>query len=415
MTSHRESEPGGNAPQRRRGVHRRAAAALRERPRARRALAFGLAALTLGATALWYYLSTHESTDDAFVDGPIVAIAPRVGGTISAVHVVENQAVRAGDLLVEILPRDYQLAVAKAEADLDAAEAAAAAARARVPVAESASSSGTTSAEARVAQAEAALAAADQATLVAQARLEQTQAAELTATQDAARLKTLVERDEVAREIYDHATAGEAAAHAAVREAEQGVALAGSRRSEARAGLDAARAARAEAASGPHKVEVSDAERRLAEARVAQARAALDLAKSQLADTELRAPTDGLIGKKNAEVGESVQVGQPLLALVPIDALWVTANFKETQISAMKAGQPVTIAIDAFHQTFRGSVESIGAATGSRFSLLPAQNATGNYVKVVQRVPVRIAFEPGQDPQHRLRPGLSVVPTVKLE
>jgi len=369
-------------------------------------------AVTVGGLVLGHYLSIRESTDDAFVDGPIVAVAPRVGGTISAVHVVENQAVSAGDVLVELDPRDYKLALAKAEADLAAAAAAARAAAAQVPVATAASSSGLTAARARVAQAKAGLAAAEQGVAAAQARLEQARAAAEKAAQDVERYRRLVDKDELPRQTYEHAVAADRTARAGVAEAEQGVAAAGSRRLEAASGLEQARAALAEAETSPHQVESSKAQSSLAEARVEQARAALDLAQSHLGDTVVKAPADGVVGKKNAEVGETVQAGQPLVALVPLARIWITANFKETQIARMRPGQRASIYVDAFGESFAGHVESIGAATGSKFSLLPPENATGNFVKVVQRVPVRIALDEGQDPEHRLRPGLSVVPTV---
>ncbi len=220
----------------------------------------------------------------------------------------------------------------------------------------------------------------------------------------------------MSREIYDHAVTTERTTHAAVTEAEQGVALAESRRQEAQAAVEQAHAALAEAESGPHQVEASRAQRRLAEAKVAQARAALDFARSQLEDTVVKAPSDGLIGKKDAEVGETVQPGQPLVALVPLSQIWITANFKETQIA--QHDSRASRSRSRSTRTRRPSMAtwtSIGAATGSKFSLLPAENATGNYVKVVQRVPVRIALDPGQDPDHRLRPGMSVVPTVSTE
>ena len=225
------------------------------------------------------------------------------------------------------------------------------------------------------------------------------------ATQDVERYRQLVEKQEIPRQVYEHAVAADRSARATVTEAEQQLAAAKSRGAEAQAALS-------QAASGPHQVEATEAQSNLAQAKVAQARAALDLARSHLEDTVVKAPADGRIGKKNAEPGETVQEGEPLLALVPTGQVWITANFKETQIGAMRPGEKVSIYVDALDAHFEGHVASLGAATGSKFSLLPPENATGNFVKVVQRIPVRIELDPGQDPEQRLRPGLSVVPTV---
>jgi membrane fusion protein (multidrug efflux system) len=389
--------------------HRRAAAAVRRRP------GFVIAALILlavGGFFLWRRFAARESTDDAFVDGPVVAVAARVAGTATEVTIEENDAVHAGQVLVKLDPQDYELAVQKAEADFQAAEAAVAAARAQLPISSTTSESGLRAAEAQVGQAQAAAAGSRRSVDAARARLAQAEANAERAASDVARLRPLVEKDEIPRQDFEHAQATEKAAQAAVAEARQQVELAISHQGEASAAIGQAEAGRAQAQAGPHRVEATQADVRLAEAKAAQARASLDLARSQLADAVVRAPMDGVVGRRSVDPGESVQRGQPLVAIVPPSQVWITANFKETQIATMRPGQAAVIHVDAFDRDFRGHVQGIGAATGAKFSLLPAENATGNFVKVVQRVPVRIVLEKGEDPQHLLRPGMSVVPTV---
>jgi membrane fusion protein (multidrug efflux system) len=393
-------------------LHRRAAAAVRERPGLRLLLLAALVVLVLGGVFFWRRLAVRESTDDAFVDGPVVAVAARVAGTATAVTVGENDEVHAGQVLVQLDPHDSELAVQKAEADYQAAEAAVAAARAQLPITSTTSESGLKAAEAQVGQAQAAAAGSGRNAAAARARLAQAEANAERAASDVARLRPLVEKDEIPRQDFEHAQATEKAAQAAVAEARQQVELAVSHQGEAAAAIGQAEAGRSQALAGPHRVEATQADIRLAEAKAAQARASLDLARSQLDDAVVRAPLDGVVGRRSVDPGESVQRGQPLVAIVPRSQVWITANFKETQIAGMRPGQEAVVHVDAFDRDFRGRVQGIGAATGSKFSLLPAENATGNFVKVVQRVPVRIVLEKGEDPQHLLRPGMSVVPTV---
>ncbi|MCB1056513.1 MAG: HlyD family secretion protein, partial [Acidobacteria bacterium] len=316
-------------------------------PRAR-AGAVGLAVVLLaGGFFLWRYLSVRESTDDAFVDGPIVSTAFSVSGTVAEVHVHTNQQVTKGELLAELDSDDYRLALARAEADLAAAQAAVAAAEAQVPIAATNSSSGRSAAAAQMSQARAAASAAEQGVKAAEARLESERANLEKATQDVRRYEQLVAKNEIARQTYEHAVTAERSARAAVAEAEQQVALAESRRSEAEAMVSRSAAGVEEAGSGPHQVEASRAQVRLAEAHVAQARAARDLAKSQLEDTRLVAAVTGRVGRKNLEVGETVQAGQAVLALVPLADVWITANFKETQIADIRPGQVAIVHVDA--------------------------------------------------------------------
>ncbi len=404
----------------RRPLHRRLLAGLRHPPwsRGERSCAPRVPRrspwilLLLGGGCSGATSAVRVSTDDAFVDGDIVTVSARIHGTVQAVHVQENDPVKAGEVLVELDPDDLRLAVQRAAADLQAARAAADAARAQVPVTSTAASSAVSSARAGVEQAQAALDAAEQAVAAARSHLEQAEAHRDQVQQDLERLRQLVEKEEVPRQDYEHARTAAKAAEAAVAEARQQVEQASSRRQEATGALARARSAVAEAGGGTHRLAKSEAELAEAEARVAQAEAGLAMARSDLDRAVIRSPVAGRVGRKRAAVGESVQAGQPLLALVPEGDVWVTANFKETEIAGVRPGQRAIVHVDALGRDYTGRVDSLSPATGSKFSLLPAENATGNYVKVVQRVPVRIVLDAGQDPDHLLRPGMSVVPTV---
>jgi membrane fusion protein (multidrug efflux system) len=350
---------------------------------------------------LWYYYAGRESTDDAQIDGHLTPLATRVGGTIAAVNVADNQAVEAGTLLVQIDPRDYQVALDRAKADLAEAEAAFTAARTDVPVATTTTESATETAESERASAEARVRSA-------RARLREAQAQETKATADLDRLKQLLAKDEVSRQEYDAVAVAAEGAHAARETAEADV-------RQAEQGLGAAGAKLRQAHTAPQQIAIIRAKAASAEARVAQARGAVARAELDLARTSLKAPVAGIVSKKTVEVGQVVQPGQPVLSIVTLDDVWVTANFKESQLHDIRPGQPVKVSVDAYGgRTFRGHVDSVSPATGAKFSLLPPENASGNYVKVVQRVPVKIVFEPGENSEHLLRPGMSVVPTVLL-
>jgi membrane fusion protein (multidrug efflux system) len=388
------------------------------------------AALVLVGAAAWWYYSGRESTDDAQIDGHIHQVASRAAGTVLEVAVRENQPVKAGQVLVRIDPRDYEVALARARADLADARAVADAARVGVPIASATTSGQYSAARAKVGNAEAGIDAAArevdaaQASLAAaQARLKQASVEAERAARDRDRLKPLFEKDEVSRQQFDAAvTAADAAAAAvesataAVNQARQNVALAEARRQQSQGTLATARADLQGAATAPQQVSATRSRAASAEARVQMAEAAVKQAELMLGYTTVKAPVDGVIGRKSVEVGQVVQAGQPLFAVVSLDGLWVTANFKETQLAEMRPGQPADVEVDAFGgRDFKAHVDSVGAATGARFSLLPSENATGNYVKVVQRLPVKIVLEPGQDPEHLLRPGMSVNATVKLK
>jgi membrane fusion protein (multidrug efflux system) len=355
-------------------------------------------AAAMAALAAWHFAG-RESTDDAQIDGHIVPVSSRVGGTVEAVKVAENQFVDAGTVLVQIDPRDYQVALDRARADLAEAEASAQAARTTIPVTSTTAASQVSAAESDIGTARARLRSA-------QARLQDAHAKEKKAAQDLARLKELLAKDEVSQQEYDGAAlaaesarTGREAGQAAVREAEDGVTSANARLSEAK--------------TAPQQVGIMRARAASSEAKVVQARATLARAQLDVDYATVKAPASGIVSKKSIEVGQIVQRGQPLLAIVPLDDIWVTANFKESQLREIRPGQRAVVSVDAYGgRRYQGRVESIAPATGARFSLLPPENATGNYVKVVQRVPVKIVFEKGQDSEHILRPGMSVVPTV---
>lgn len=399
-----------------------------QQPRARRILLAAIVCVPLAVAAVWWYLSGRETTDDAQIDGHITPIAARVGGTILAVHVRDNQRVDAGSLLVEIDPQDFRVALRRAEAELADAEAALDAARAGVPITTTSTSGQISSAGANVERAQAGVAAASSDVDAARARLASAQARLREATASATRLvrdldrmKQLIAKDEISQQQYDAAVAASEAARAAsdsaqagVAEVEKAVAAAGSRRMQALGMLTQAQAELRTARTAPGQVAITRSRQRSAEARVLLVQALVEQAQLNLAYTRVKAPRDGVVSKKSVEVGQVVQPGQPLVALVSLGDVWVTANFKESQLRRMRPGQPVSLKVDVNGRTYRGRVDSIAPATGARFSLLPPENASGNFVKVVQRVPVKIVLEPGQDPEHLLRPGLSVVPTVDI-
>ena len=395
-------------------------------PRVR--LGIGIIVLALAGVGVWLWITAgRESTDDAQVDTHVTEIAARVGGTVARVAVNDNQIVDVGAVLVELDPRDYQVAVDKARAELADASATAVAAQSNVPITSTTATSNLTTARGGIAQAEGGVAAAEKEVEAARARLTTAQArlreAEANATKsarDVERLRGLLAKDEVSQQQFDATSAaaeaqkaGVDSARSQVAEAEAGIRVAESKLLQARAGEQRARAELRTAQTGPSQVKATRARAASAEARVQQARATLAQAELNLQYTTVKAPARGVVSKKSINVGQVVQAGQPLLAIVQLDDLWVTANFKETQLKDLRPGQRVTIDIDAFGgREFHGTVDSIAGATGSRFSLLPPENATGNFVKVVQRVPVKIVLEPGQDPEHLLRPGMSVTPTV---
>jgi membrane fusion protein (multidrug efflux system) len=383
----------------------------------------------VGGTQYWSYSSIRESTDDAQIDGHLHPVGARISGTVLKVLVRDNQYVELGTPMVEIDPRDYQVAVDRAKADLAEMEASLHVSRTEVPISSTTTFSLLSGAEASVGEAEASLAAAQKEVDAARARFSVTQAKVREATandvrsaRDLKRMEALVAKDEVSRQQYDLSVAEGESYHAQVesatsqvREAEEGIRVAESKVAQQRAALVRAQTTVKSASTAPQQVAVTQARAESAAARVQQMRAALEQASLNLTYTTVRAPASGVINQRSVEVGQVVAAGQTLLSVIPldVDSIWVTANFKETQLKNVRPGQAVTISVDTFGgREYRGRIESIAAASGARSSLLPPENATGNFVKVVQRIPVRISIDHDQDQDHLLRPGMSVLPTV---
>jgi membrane fusion protein (multidrug efflux system) len=358
----------------------------------------GALVVAIVGLAFWAHGRVRETTDDAQIDGNIVPISARLGGTVKEVLVSDNQQVQSGAVLVRIDPSDYEVAARRAEAELADARAGALAARTAIPITE-------TSTTSQLANARAAVAAAKHEVDGAKARLVEAGANHDRAASDLERYRQLVEKDEISRQQFDAAVAAETAARSSVEAAEAALAAANSHVAQAEAQLRAA-------GTAAGQVEVSHARAAAAEAGAAKNQAILDQARLNLGYVEVRAPVAGIVSRKSVQPGQVIQAGQPLLALVSLDRIWVVASYKESQLRRMRPGQPASVYVDAYARTYRGHVESIGGATAAKFSLLPPENATGNFVKVVQRVPVKIVLEKDQDPEHLLRPGMSVVPTV---
>ena len=372
--------------------------------------------ILVGAVSFWLYSRTYESTDDAQVDGHLNGITARIDGDVIRVHVEENQSVKAGDLLVELDPRDYEVALEQAQAQLLKAQAGERAENPNLPITETVSETTVSTSKSEVANAEAALAAAERDQLGAQSRLLEVQANNAKAQADVTRYKALVDKDEVSRSDYDQVVANSKAFAASVDSARASAEAALKVVDQRRAQLDQARSMMESArVNAPHQVAISRANLQSKQADVQAMRAQLDRAKLDVSYCKITAPVAGVISKRTAEVGQHVGKGERLVTLADLGDLWVTANFKESQLRQMHPGQSVRISVDAFDQDFDGTLEAMPGSTGSVTSLLPPENATGNYVKVVQRLPVRIRFNPGQQGLDRLRPGMSVVPKVWLK
>ncbi|HEY3835145.1 MAG TPA: HlyD family secretion protein [Bryobacteraceae bacterium] len=374
-----------------------------------------LAGMIVGGFLFWRYSQTFEDTDDAFIDGHTNYISPRISGTITNVTVVENQFVKAGDVLAEIDPSDYQVAYERAQADLAQAQAQIRSQSPAVPITVTTNESSITSTQADINNAQAAIASAERDRDADLARLREAQANAVKAESDLNRYKSLVAKEEVSREDYDQKVAAAEAAAAQVQSIRAMGESAAKIIDQRQAALDAVKVKLQQVRSNaPQELEIRRAAIQSAQANAQAAKAQVDQALLNLKYTKIIAPVSGVIGRKQLEVGMRVQPGQQLLVIVPLDDIWVTANFKESQIRRMHPGQSVKIHVDAFDKDFDGYVESLPAATGAKFSVLPPENATGNFVKVVQRLPVRIRFKSGQDPEQRLRPGMSVEPKVFL-
>ncbi len=388
---------------------------VREHPRAIIAGLILLIALGIGGVWVWNYLSSFEETDDAQIDGHIYPISPRVGGRVIAVNVEVNQSVKAGDVLVQLDPTDFKVALEKSKADLGQARADAQAASTQVPIITTNTSSQTQNAGAGVAQAQAAVATSEQQYIAAQARIREAQANHDKALKDVERFRPLVSKQEISSQQFDQALATAAAMGAMVDTARANADASARQITEAKARVDQAIAEQSATRSAPQQIATQRARAMSSEANAQAEVANVQQAQLNLQYTTITAPVDGIIGRRSAEVGQQVQAGQDLMSLVPLNDLWVTADYKETQLRNMRVGQSVTIHVDAVGRNYKGHIDSFPGATGARFSLLPPENATGNYVKVVQRLPVKIFFDLGEDTEHKLRPGMSVETKVWLK
>jgi membrane fusion protein, multidrug efflux system len=382
----------------------------------RRAILIGAAIIALVVAGLvWFFLAAYESTDDAQVDGHLHPVSARISGTILRVNpeVEDSHFVKAGTVLAEIDPADYQAERERAVADYNRLQAGSLAAEKDISVISSGSNGRLDLARAAVSEAEDAV-ASEKATLDAsEARLAQAQANFTRAEADRQRYAKLLAKHEISQSEYDRVATEADTDKSAVVAGKAEIAAAKQHVSAAQSRLIQRKADVLAAGSAPQQIASSKAKAAAASSDAVRARAQLTTADLNLGYTKIVAPVSGIIGRKTVEAGQRVQPGQQLLTIIPVDDLWITANFKETQLRKMKPGQPVTIHADATGEDYRGHVDDLAGATGSRFSLLPPENATGNYVKVVQRLPVRILLEQGENSDHRLRPGMSVEPSVR--
>ena len=376
-----------------------------------------VAVLVVAALILWWRSTYSEDTDDAQVNGHLIQVSSRIAGQIIEVDVDENQKVNAGAVIAKLDPRDFQVAVENAQAALATAEANAAVAKVNVPLISVNTGSNLSSADADLSGSHAGVAQAERQLQAAHARVLQAQANSVKADADLERYKPLVEKDVISKQQFDAAVAASDADKAAVADAlateqaaQDGVRIARQREASSMAALKYAQ-------TRPQQIAVEDARAKAAEAQVKQAQAQLDQAQLNLSYCVIKAPEAGIITRKSVEINQNVSAGQNLLTLVSLNDIWITANFKETQLRHMQAGQSVEIHVDSTGKDYSGKVTQIGGATGSVLSLFPPENATGNYVKVVQRVPVRIDFTnlKQEDPNQELRPGLSVEPKVTVK
>jgi membrane fusion protein, multidrug efflux system len=388
------------------------------RRKSRRLIVVLLIAAVLIAVSipLYRYIMSYEDTDDAQIDGYIYPVSSRVSGYVVRVTVDDNQFVQAGTVLAQLDPKDYEVAVANAKATLANDRASSEAQRINVPLTSVNTSSNLSTAQADVENAQAGLAAAQQQFDAAQASLLQAEANDLKAQDDVTRYKPLAAKDEIPQQQYTQAVDSQKATAAAVQAAKSSAAAAEQAVTQARARVAQAQASLHYAETRPQQISVQRSRAQAAEAQTEQAAAALQQAQLNLQYTTIVAPVSGIVGQRSVQPGQNVSPGQQMMTIVPLDSsnIWVTADFKETQLTYMRPGQPVKVSVDTYGRSYDGHVLNIAGASGALYSLLPPENATGNYVKVVQRIPVKIVFDKGQDPQHLLRPGMSVEPKVKV-
>jgi membrane fusion protein, multidrug efflux system len=385
----------------------------RRRSNRRWILLASLVVLVVGGVFLWHYLSGFESTDDAQVDVHLYPVSARISGYVQQVDVGDNQWVNAGSTLVQIDPRDYEVALARAQATLGTSVADARSSNIDVPVSSVDTSSQLKFTSSDITNAQAAIQAAEKQAAAAHARVVEAQAENVKAQDDVTRYHLLLAKEEVPKQVYDHAYAAAATDVAAISAAEADEAAAEQAVQEAHSRLAEAEARYEDAQAGPQRVDSTRAKAISAQADVRQKEAAVEQAQLNLSYTTILAPVTGEVTKK-VVVGLNVDPGEQMLTVVPLDQVWVTANFKETQLKHMRVGQKARIELDSNGRTYNGHVDSIAGATGPIFSLLPPENATGNYVKIVQRIPVKIVLEPGENRDHQLRPGENVEVKVYL-
>lgn len=391
-----------------------------EKKSKRKGIALVVVVVLIVLAGLFYWHSTFtEDTDDAQVDGDLYQVSSRVAGQVQKVYVDDNQSVDKGQLIAEIDPRDLQVALAQEQANLANAQAEYDQARSNVPITAVNVRTSVSTAGSDVLGTQAGVLQAQQQEQAATARIAQAKANAVKAQSDVDRYTPLVQKDVISKQQYDAAVAAAQAAQAAVVEAQKNES----------AQREMVRVAQQRVASskeqeqqnkqnGPEQIKVQQAREAAAAAAVQQAQAKVDQAKLNLTYTKIVAPIAGIVNKKNVSPGANLSVGQDLMTIVPLTDLWVTANFKETQLAEIKPNQPVILKVDALGgRKFHGKIVQIGGATGSRLSLFPPENATGNYVKVVQRIPVRINFTnlAEEDKNHELRPGMSVTPDVTVK
>jgi membrane fusion protein (multidrug efflux system) len=382
----------------------------------RRNIAIGVVialVLVLGAVAWWIHSSTYETTDDAQVDAHLNPVAARVQGTVSAVYVEDNQTVQAGQPLVDLDTKDVEVSLAQAQANYDQAVAQMHAENPNTPITQTTNASDISSQRAEVMNAEAALSAAQSDYETAIAKVRQAEANNEKSKNDLVRYQQLLDKREIAQSDYDqylaNARSQQANVNAAVASANSSAKTIDQRKAQ----LDQQQAKLKQTASNaPRQLEIKKADLATREASVESSKAQLEQAKLNVAYCHVISPVSGIVMQRSAELGQRIAAGAQLLIVAQVDAPWITANFKETQLRKMHVGQRVTVKIDALNRSFTGDVESLSAATGDRASVLPAENATGNYVKVIQRLPIRIRLDPHQDGIEKVRPGMSVEPTV---
>jgi membrane fusion protein, multidrug efflux system len=375
--------------------------------------------LVIGASIFYWRSTFTEDTDDAQVDGDLYQVSSRVTGQVIKVYVDDNQTVQTGQPIAEIDPKDYQVALEQAQANLASSQAAAIQANVNVPITNVNVNTSVSNTSSDVQGSTAVVDQARKQAAAAEARVAAAKANAVKSHLDVERYTPLVQKDVISKQQFDAAVAADAANQASVLEAEATQIASQAQVTQALQKLAQSRYTAAESVkNGPDQVRAQQAKANAAMADVKQAQAKVDQAALNLSYTRILAPTSGIVNKKNVQVGANLSIGQDLLTIIPLTNLWVTANFKETQLAKMHPGQEVTLKVDALGgRKFHGKVTQIGGATGSRLSLFPPENATGNYVKVVQRIPVRIDFINLQqeDGDFALRPGMSVTPEVEVK